>query len=104
MHVLRRFGIYAIIVSVLYAVYQDLTTSHTPAEHSNEVIREEINFQVKQIKVQPGDTVLSIMEKLHENFDSMQIEQIMHDFQLLNPNADPYSLKEGTLYYFPYYD
>ena len=90
------------VIIIAISMYYDLKFGTIPA-HSIPPQTENSNYYMT-VKIKPGDTVLSIMEKLHENFDSMQIEQIMHDFQLLNPNADPYSLKEGTLYYFPYYD
>lgn len=91
----------------MYAIYQDLTTSTAPNEYAKVQKESQLknqSFQVKQVKVQRGDTVLSVIEKLHQNKEQLPIDRILYDFQQLNPNTDPYALKEGTFYYFPYYE
>ncbi|MEC5422240.1 hypothetical protein QGM71_01870 [Virgibacillus sp. C22-A2] len=63
-----------------------------------------IKFNVIHIKVQPGDTVLSIVEELNEDtLDSLDISQLISDFKMINPNSDPYNLQAHHYYYFPLY-
>lgn len=64
----------------------------------------DIAFKAIKVKVQPGDTVLSLMEKVNNyELDNLDIDKIIADFKQLNPLVNPYDLKINHYYYFPVY-
>ncbi|WP_405101168.1 hypothetical protein [Oceanobacillus sp. FSL H7-0719] len=66
--------------------------------------RETVPQNAIQVKITPGDTVLSVTEEIN-SLEDLDIEQIIHDFQKLNPGIDYRILSPYTFYYFPlYYD
>ncbi|GAE24746.1 hypothetical protein JCM9140_698 [Halalkalibacter wakoensis JCM 9140] len=116
---MKRIGVFFIILVILYSTYYDLTigtlpnglsdvTSPSQDEEMNddndlqEVMVEEFEpFQ--EITVEPGNTVLSIVEHLHEGPLSASIQQIVYDFQELNDGTKPEEIKIGETYLFPIY-
>ncbi|NGP43545.1 hypothetical protein G4V62_00650 [Bacillaceae bacterium SIJ1] len=54
------------------------------------------------IEVAPGDTVLGIIEQLHENHLPVPIEQITEDFLSLN-ELEASEIRAGQAYRFPLY-
>ncbi len=58
---------------------------------------------VVQVRVQRGDTILSVTEKVNHQLPELDIEQMITDFKTINPNIDPYQLQPETIYYFPVY-
>lgn len=57
----------------------------------------------KEVKVEPGSTVLSITEQLHDAPLPVSIQQLIHDFQLLNSGIKPEKIQIGKIYKFPVY-
>ncbi|NBJ68536.1 MULTISPECIES: hypothetical protein [Clostridia] len=91
----------------IYIIYQDITQENIHSQKEGEAVRDAPSstiYHVIPIKVQADDTVLSIVERinpqLHQDLD---VSQILSDFQLSNPNSDPFSLSPGEIYYFPKY-
>ncbi|API90552.1 hypothetical protein J32TS6_01810 [Virgibacillus pantothenticus] len=101
---------FSLIVGLMavYIIYQDITQENIHSQKEDEVVRDASSsstiYHVIPIKVQPDDTVLSIVERinpqLHQDLD---VNRILSDFQLSNPNSDPFSLSPGEIYYFPKY-
>jgi hypothetical protein len=58
-----------------------------------------------RLKAETDDTVLSIVEDLNKDNQRFHIEipQIIHDFETINPNTDPHYLQPGHYYLFPLY-
>ncbi|MDL4841530.1 hypothetical protein [Aquibacillus rhizosphaerae] len=65
---------------------------------------ETVRFKVKSYTAMPGDTVLSIVESLNNEKDSIQMEQIITDFEQLNPGISPHEIETNTTYLFPIYN
>ncbi|MRH43108.1 hypothetical protein GH741_10465 [Aquibacillus halophilus] len=65
--------------------------------------KETDRYYVKPYTVIPGDTVLSIVEEFNEEQSSVQMNQIIQDFQILNPDVDPHQIKPNMDYLFPVY-
>src|SRR5690625_5763881 len=61
------------------------------------------NLSAIKVRVQHGDTVLSIIEQINHQLPEQDIEQMIIDFRSINPNIDPYNLQGNTIYYFPVY-
>jgi hypothetical protein len=97
------------IILLLVSIYKDLTLG-TDISHN---IKREDNptegldkqaFDILKVKIEAGDTVLTVMEKINPSLSDLNIEQIMEDFSLLNPNIDPNHLQSNRFYFFPKYN
>lgn len=62
------------------------------------------SFQVISYKLQGEDTFISVMDQLHRDIEMINIEQMMNDFQALNPKTDIYKLEKNKTYLFPVYN
>ncbi|GAB3795471.1 hypothetical protein [Virgibacillus kimchii] len=102
---MKKILIYSIVFLFLFSVYKDLHVgsleNNTHPGKEDDTIT---NYNAVYIKVQHGDTILSIMENINETeMTVLDMDRIIEDFKLMNPNADPYQLKTGHFYYFPLY-
>jgi hypothetical protein len=93
--------------------------STPPAEEKKEKEKEEMNptdkdqtitdtqnennlpFKTVSYKVKAGDTVLSIAEKLNDL--TISIQQLIEDFERLNPSTNPHQIRIDETYLFPIY-
>ncbi|MFD1038497.1 hypothetical protein ACFQ3N_08845 [Virgibacillus byunsanensis] len=104
---MKRMAILLFIILFLASIYKDLTIGvlFSPEdENEPQTQYTTSNYTIIKIKVQPGDTVLSIMEELNkDNFHTIDITKTLTDFQEINPNIDPHILKNNEFYYFPQY-
>ncbi|MFT8871026.1 MAG: LysM domain-containing protein [Sporolactobacillus sp.] len=95
----------AVVVVACWTTYSDLTSGTLPQDENGETAQaigiERATIAYKTVKVEPGDTLLSICERI--NSGEPNIEQLAKDFALLNPSADANHLKVGQMYAFPYY-
>ncbi|WP_236035086.1 hypothetical protein [Alkalihalobacterium elongatum] len=108
--------IFIIILFIVgYSIYYDLSTGTLPKadkssieettgdHYSNVTIEEEEHFPAQEVVVQNGYTVLSIVEHLHEGPVPASIQQIVYDFQELNPGVTADNIQVGKTYLFPLY-
>ncbi|GAA0441008.1 MAG: hypothetical protein ACQEWU_12625 [Bacillota bacterium] len=105
MNFLKKAAIWFIIFLFLSSVYKDISNVQTTPfqEKESEVLH--TDYHVTPIKVQTGDTVLSIVEEINKHqLNRLNIEKVLIDFQVINPKTDPYQLEIGNFYYFPIYD
>ncbi|KHF41848.1 hypothetical protein [Halalkalibacter okhensis] len=118
---MKRIGIFFIILVILYSTYYDLTigtlpnglshtASHPQADSIEQLDVAELQETMaeefepfKEMVVEPGHTVLSIVEHLHEGPISASIQEIVHDFQELNGGTKPEEIQIGKKYFFPIY-
>lgn len=103
--------LYIFIVLFIVSLYKDLTigtqlNSTSNQQHDIEYKTEVNDITVMRVKVQQGDTVLSIVEKINQHVsNTMDIKQIITDFEALNPTIEKSEeLKLNTFYYFPVYE
>ncbi|MBM7554752.1 hypothetical protein [Thalassobacillus pellis] len=113
---MKKAAIFIFIVLLLMSLYKDLTSGvtikgkeKTPEEtitpNQSEIKKPPLRFDQKvPVKIKSGDTVLSIMEKLHNGEYVYSIEMMLQDFVRLNPGTDPSAIKIDHVYYFPMYD
>jgi hypothetical protein len=97
------------IILFLVSIYKDLTlgTEITKNINKEEKPVERLDqqaFEVIKVKIKTGDTVLTVMEKINPSLSDLNIEQVIEDFSMLNPNIDPNSLQSNRFYFFPKYD
>lgn len=117
-----------IFIFVLYVIYYDLTqgtlskptsiilleskenlqndrSQEEPSKHEDakELNSSESDLHFKEVKVTAGQTVLSVVEQIHNGPLPVSISQLVTDFQLLNPNTQPEKIQIGKVYKFPIY-
>ncbi|QPC46895.1 LysM peptidoglycan-binding domain-containing protein [Mangrovibacillus cuniculi] len=56
-----------------------------------------------EVTVQPGDTVLSLVEKNQTNNASVSINKLVEDFKKLNQGLDPLAIQPGKKVFIPIY-
>lgn len=100
--------IYVFIILFIVSIHKDLTVgtplNNKPEIHydNNTIVQESLT--ATKVKVNKGDTVLSIVEELdHQNDKQLDISQIQADFKALNPNVETLHIEPGKYYYFPSY-
>ncbi|MBA2869875.1 hypothetical protein HNQ85_000133 [Anoxybacillus calidus] len=103
---------FLILCFVIYIVYHDVTNGTLPAATKATTIshiqeaksenRDSLNY--KTMKIKAGDTILSIMEKERNGPLPVSIEQLIKDFEALNPGVKTESLQIGKTYKFPVYN
>ncbi|MCD8503390.1 MAG: hypothetical protein LRY71_19205 [Bacillaceae bacterium] len=107
---IKKLSIFLLFVLTVYSVYYDLTvgTLPTTSASTDGQLQSEVAVDVKkaykQVTVEAGYTVLSIVEQLHypEKVE-VSIQTIIKDFEELNPNVSAHQIHIGTSYFFPMY-
>ncbi|MEL3972833.1 hypothetical protein AAEO50_11115 [Rossellomorea oryzaecorticis] len=120
---MKRMIIFLGIIILLYSVYYDLnkgtlnllTKRHTevltaqPQAVTQEAIdsvslpeASESSRSYVEVKIKPGDTVLSLVENSIEGTLPVSIEQVVSDFEELN-DVEPGKIQIGKTYKIPHY-
>lgn len=103
MNFFKKSLIFAMIILLSASIYHDITSGSISANKENDkTSKSKFEADIVHIQVMPGQTVLSIVEK-YNNSKSLDVNQIVIDFKMLNPHAQPYSLESYQYYYFPVY-
>lgn len=109
MHFIKRICIYILIFLLFLSFYHDFTTGYPSPfkDHKDipvQMEKQKKDLNVVKVRAEHGDTVLSIMERLHpHDIEELDISQMIDDFKMLNSNVDPYTLQQNTYYLFPFY-
>lgn len=100
---MKKLFFYLLFGLILYTSYLDLSngTLHLLNESPQAIGESDIPYE--EIVVQPGETVLTVLEKRNGTLP-VSIEQALHDFTLINPAIDPMLIQAGKRYKFPVYD
>lgn len=105
---MKRFIRVCVIMLILYVVAYDLKIGTLPqsspanAEIHKEKKKEKNKQNFKTYEVTPGDTLISVVEKLNSN-NNYSIVSMLKDFKSLNPEANPENIQIGKSYKFPLY-
>ncbi|PSL42305.1 hypothetical protein B0H94_1164 [Salsuginibacillus halophilus] len=93
------------VITIGLAVTYDLQQGTLPSSHEPVVKTDTTAVDADYIKheVQPGETVLTIVEKIHHTQPPVSIEEIQTDFTALNNGQAPKHIQPGTAYRFPLY-
>lgn len=101
----RLFGA-MIVILVLYVIYHDMTEGTLPSvKNENLSVPASTSSEIPFIEevVQPGDTVLTIVEKNSQHPLPVSITKLISDFQRLNEGEKPEEIQIGENYKFPTY-
>lgn len=115
MYTLRKLTISLLLLLFFISIYKDLTTgtfvetNEIERSTNTDMIKDQhdynSDFKIETISVKHGETVLSIVEELNgDRINAININNILKDFQSLNPKSDPHFLKINTEYRFPLYN
>ena len=97
---MKRLILFIGFCTVAYSIYFDISVGTLPAYSSENM--DKMNENYYNIKVEPGDTVLSIIEK-NEGTIPVPIDQMIEDFSLLNNGMKPEEIEIGQTYRFKNY-
>lgn len=106
----KSFGVLFLFL-IIYVIYFDLTVGTLPHLNSSKVVEalakpntnSEINVPYFEAKVEPGDTLLTIVEHRIKKPLPVSIENLIHDFENLNPEQSTEKIQIGRTYRFPDY-
>jgi hypothetical protein len=95
-------------ILVIYVIYFDLNRGTLPAGQSQSmeastIPSAESDAVFFEKKVNPGETVLSIIELNLDGPIPVSIDQVVSDFSELNNGLRPEEIKSGKTYKFPKY-
>lgn len=102
MEFLRRISLITFIILVAVSIFQDLAHSDGTISSSNNENVGLPPFEAVPVKVNPGDTVLSITEEIQTiSANTLSVEIILKAFESLNPNTSFNEIHVHEIYYFP---
>ncbi|MCM3161797.1 LysM domain-containing protein [Metabacillus litoralis] len=109
---MKRFSTILIGLFLLYIIYYDFQIGTLPVTNktstaqvvaSTSIDKQQTKIPSFEMTVKQGDTVLSIIEKHHGTLP-VSIEQVIEDFETLNPKMDAEEIMIGKKYTFPNYN
>lgn len=106
----KRSFLFSIILLLMFSIYNDITIGTSPFTENKLYIKKPVvpkknegEISIIEVRLQPGDTVLSVTEQINQQQETLDIAQVMNDFKEINPYIDPYHLEPDTSYFFPVY-
>ncbi|MCM3442110.1 hypothetical protein [Metabacillus halosaccharovorans] len=106
---MKRFSILFLCFFICYIIYYDLKVGTLPVMNKTALVSSVPNNTIEDIQeayyehsVKQGDTVLTITEKYHGTLP-ISIDQLVKDFEKLNPGVKVEEIQVGTSYFFPDY-
>jgi len=109
MKFLKRLFFYLIVILLIVGLHKDLTigtslfNNNKPGQIQQIYPNGQKNISAVAVRVEAGDTLLSITEQINQQTTELDIDQIIIDFKKLNPNIDPFDLEPNSMYYFRIY-
>jgi hypothetical protein len=106
----KLFG-FLLMVLTIYVIYFDLTVGTLHSSRSQQAIAlvetrtlpANTDIPSFEATVQPGDTVISIVEHQLNKPLPFSITDLIEDFRKLNPDQTPDKIQIGSTYHFPDY-
>lgn len=113
-----RLVVAALICITIFSIYYDLSNgtipiitqeqTNTPAISAAEVTEQPSDIENTSntyidVEVKPGDTVLTIAERIANKPIPVSITQLIEDFQAMNEGITPEKIQIGKTYRFPMY-
>jgi hypothetical protein len=93
---------------ILYSIYFDLSVGTLPLPSKGSVKVEAVakpksSIPYFEVKVEPGDTLITIVEHQIKKPLPVSITRLIHDFENLNPDQSAEKIQIGKNYHFPDY-
>lgn len=99
---MNRVFVLMFIAICIYAIYFDFTIGTLPKAEEKEVDAMDSDLKYAYVTVEPGDTVLSLIEEIGGFPSSVSIEEMINDFIDLN-GILPEQIQPGVTYKIPVY-
>ncbi|MEI3611696.1 hypothetical protein [Pseudogracilibacillus sp. SO30301A] len=107
MFTFKKICLYICIILLILSLYNDIQKGTNNKTNESSTMDDQginKNIPVVKIKVEAGDTILSVSEELNgEKLNQIKIEDILDDFNSVNPEVTTIELTPGMYYYFPTY-
>ncbi|MEI3606829.1 hypothetical protein SPD48_14085 [Pseudogracilibacillus sp. SE30717A] len=105
MSLTKKICLYTFIILLIVSLYNDIKKETNITNNSSSLpLYVDNGFKSIKIKTTTGDTILSVTEHINgEVLNDMTMENILDDFNNLNPNVNSLELTPGEYYYFPVY-
>lgn len=107
---MKRIFLFLFGLLTIYVIYIDLTAGTLPQAETQKPEQTVVTMtNVKsamdsfEAEVEPGETLISIVENHIKKPLPVSIDQLIKDFQSLNPNLSPEKIQIGSTYEFPDY-
>ncbi|KDE46558.1 hypothetical protein DI43_12605 [Geobacillus sp. CAMR12739] len=103
---MKKFIFLLLLFLSSYIVYRDLAigTLHPSSETAAAIVQsKQAPMPYRTVTIRPGDTLLSIVEKELDGPLPVPLEQLIRDFERLNPGEHAQTLKIGKTYKVPIY-
>ncbi|WHX99332.1 hypothetical protein [Neobacillus sp. DY30] len=107
---MKRIGVLLLGLLTIYIIYIDLTAGTLPKNESQKteqtvatmtnITNSAASFEAE---VEPGETLISIVENHIKKPLPVSIDELIEDFQSLNPGLSPEKIQIGSTYEFPDY-
>ncbi|WP_062355823.1 hypothetical protein [Bacillus kwashiorkori] len=88
----------------IYAFFYDITKGTVPNVEIESKTTFTSQIPYEEVQIQPGDTLLSIIDRKYGFPENHTIEKIIADFTKLNNGLMPEHMQPGKIYKIPIYD
>ncbi|MGJ7034983.1 type IV pilus assembly protein FimV [Anoxybacillus eryuanensis] len=100
---MKNMFIFLMFIAICAIAYHDLTDGTIHTIRSQTTVKQTNDLPYREVTVQRGDTLLSIIEREMNSKLPVSIDQLITDFQALNPHVNAHSLQAGKTYRIPHY-
>ncbi|SFA42196.1 hypothetical protein SAMN05216169_100588 [Anoxybacillus pushchinoensis] len=100
---MKKLLILFMLVAICAIAYHDVTKGTIHTIHAEKTVKQTNELPYREVTVQRGDTLLSIIEREMNGKLPVPIDQLITDFQALNPHVNAHSLQAGKTYRIPLY-
>jgi hypothetical protein len=107
---MKRISLFLLGLLTIYVIYIDLTAGTLPKDESQApeqtvttIAAPENTIAAFEAEVEPGETLISIVEGHIKKSLPVSIDELIKDFQSLNPGQSPEKIQIGASYQFPDY-
>lgn len=106
---MKKLFILLFSVLIIYVIYMDLSVGTLPNQTQKAETVASVQPQTDtgipafRAKVEPGETVISIVEHHINKALPVSIQDLIKDFKSLNPGKSAENIQIGSTYFFPDY-
>ncbi|MEH7252577.1 MULTISPECIES: hypothetical protein [Bacillaceae] len=107
---MKRIFLFVFGLLTIYVIYIDLTAGTLPKDETQTAVKTAVTMsspkntlETFEAEVEPGETLISIVENQIKKPLPVSIDTLIEDFQSLNPGQAPEKIQIGSTYQFPDY-
>ncbi|KIQ95580.1 hypothetical protein LH47_00214 [Anoxybacillus thermarum] len=101
---MKKVFIFLVCLAICAIAYHDITEGTIHTIRAEKTFKPTKELPYREVMIQRGDTLLSIVEREMNGKSPVSIDQLIADFQKLNPHVNAHSLQIGKTYRIPYYE